>query len=188
MTGLPMLWWFIGAWLASGTVLPAFLLLRWANRWFAASKIGPKGLHALSGAAGFGIGALVLWFVCSLSDSSTAMRDTPSALVVAQASMKPAEAAEAKPVEADVETAAVRLVEADATIQPGIGAFGQGAGDNGRQTGAAVPQALLTAPLHTKLGMRRGLAHAARWPSVGPYITHSSSSGIWLFAPHDGNG
>jgi hypothetical protein len=183
-----MLWWFIGAWLASGTVLPAFFLLRWANRWLAASKIGPKGLHALSGAAGFGIGALVLWFVCSLSDSGVAMRETPSASAVAQASMKPAEAAEAKPVGADIE-AAVRLVEADATIQPGIGAFGQGAGDNdGRETGAVVPQALLTAPLHTKPGIRRGLAHDARGPSVGPYITHSSSRGTWLFAPHDGNG
>jgi hypothetical protein len=165
------------------------LLLRWANRWFAASKIGPKGLHALSGAAGFGIGALALWFVCSLSDPSIARRDTPSASVVAQASMKLAEAADAKPVGADIEAAAVRLVEADATIQPGIGAFGQGAGDNdGRQTGAAVPQALPTVPLHTKLGMRRGLAHGGRWPSVGPYITHSSSGGTWLFAPHDGNG
>jgi hypothetical protein len=181
-----MLWWFIGAWLASGTVLPALLLLRWANRWLATSKIGPKGSHALSGAAGFGIGALVLWFVCSLSDSSIAMRDTPSASTVAQASTKPTERAEAKPVDADIEASAVRLVEADAAIQPRIGAFGQSAGDNGHQTDAAVPQALLTAPLHTKLGMRRGLAHDARWPSVGPYITHSSSSGTWLFTPHDG--
>ena len=75
-----MLWWFIGFWLASGAVLPAFLLLRMVHRWLAASTIGPLGLHVLSGLVGIGIGALILWFVCSFSDSSIAMRDTPSAL------------------------------------------------------------------------------------------------------------
>jgi hypothetical protein len=39
----------IGVWLASGALLPAFFLIRLTYRWLAASKIGPKGLHALSG-------------------------------------------------------------------------------------------------------------------------------------------
>jgi hypothetical protein len=177
-----MLWWFIGAWLARGTVLPAFLLLRMAYRWLAAVKISPKGLHALSGLVGFGIGVLVLWFVCSFRDSSIAMRATSSA--VAQAPMTHSEVAEAK----DIEAGAVRLAEADATIQPGSDALGQSAGANGgHQTDAAVPQALLAAPPH--LGMKRGLTHrAAHRLSVGPYITHSSSSGVWLFAPNGNEG
>ena len=53
---------------ASGAVLPAFLLLRMAYRWLAAPKIGPQGLHLLSGLVGIGIGALILWLVCSFSD------------------------------------------------------------------------------------------------------------------------
>jgi hypothetical protein len=76
-----MLWWFIGFWLASGALLPAFLLLRMAYRWLAAPKLGPKGLHVLSGLVGIGLGAMILWIVCSFSDSSIAMRDTPSAFV-----------------------------------------------------------------------------------------------------------
>jgi hypothetical protein len=177
-----MLWWLIGAWLASGTLLPAFLLLRMGYRWLAAVKISPKGLHALSGLVGFGIGVLVLWFVCSFRDSSIAMRAMPSASAVAQTPMTHPEVAEAKPAEADIEAGAVRLAEADATIQPGSDALGQSAGDN-----AAVPQALLAAPPH--LGMKRGLTHrAAHRLSVGPYITRSSSSGIWLFAPNGNEG
>jgi hypothetical protein len=181
-----MLWWLIGAWLASGTLLPVFLLLRMAYRWFAAVKISPKGLHALSGLVGFGIGVLVLWFVCSFRDSSIAMHATSSASAVAQPPMT--HSAEANPAEADIEEGAVRLAEADATIRPGIGAFGQSAGDNGgHQTDAAVPQVLLAAPPH--LGMKRGLTHrAAHRLSVGPYITHSSSSGVWLFAPNGNEG
>jgi hypothetical protein len=94
--------------------------------------------------------------------------------------MTHSEVAEAKPAEADIETGAVRLAEADA--------LGQSAGDNSsHQTDAAVPQALLAAPPH--LGMKRGLTHrAAHRLSVGPYITHSSSSGVWLFAPNGNEG
>jgi hypothetical protein len=82
-----MLWWIIGVWLASGAVLPVFWLLSMAYRWLASSKIGPKGLCALSGLVGTGVGALILAFVCSVSDSIITTRDMPSASAVAQAPM-----------------------------------------------------------------------------------------------------
>jgi hypothetical protein len=181
-----MLWWFIGAWLASGTVLPAFLLLRMAYRGLAAAKVGPKGLHVLSGLVGVGIGALILWFVCSFSDSSTAMRDTPSASVAQTIDLLPSVTLSLSPAQFSAAQAGPPLLgeaEQVASIQPGIGAFGQSIGD------AAVPQAPLTAPLHPKPGIKRRLAHRyASGPTVGPYITHSSSSGLWLFAPNGNEG
>jgi hypothetical protein len=84
---LLMLWWFIGAWLASGAVLPAFWLVGMAYRWLASAKISPKGLCALSGLVGTGIGALILLFVCSFSDSIITMRDVSSTSAVIQAPM-----------------------------------------------------------------------------------------------------
>ena len=104
----------------------------------------------------------------------------------------------AKPVEADIHIEAgaarrgllPRLGEADASIQPAIDDIGQSTGDDAsHQTDAAVPQALLTAPLHPKLAMKRDLAHRdTRGPSVGPYVTRSSSRGLWLFAPNGNEG
>jgi hypothetical protein len=82
-----------------------------------------------------------------------------------------------------------------APIQPGIGDVGQRAGDGvGRPTDAVVPQAsvlaaLLTAALHPKLDVKRGTPHLdARGPSVRPYVTRSSSRGIWLFTPNGNEG
>jgi hypothetical protein len=177
-----MLWWFIGVWLASGAVLPAFLLLRMAYRWLAASKIGPKGLHVLSGLVG--IGALILWIVCSFSDSSTAMRDTPSAFVIAQPPMTlspaPFSAAQAEPL-------LLSKAGQGASIPPRIDDMAQGVGgDASRQTDAAAPP---TAPLHRKLAVERSAAHrSTHGPPVQSYVTRSSSRGTWLFAPHEGNG
>jgi hypothetical protein len=185
-----MLWWFIGAWLASGTVLPAFLLFRMAYRGLAAAKVGPKGLHFLSGLVGVGLGALILWFVCSFSDSSTAMRDTPSASAVAQTiDLPPSVNLSLSPAQFSAAQAGPPLrgeAEQVGSIQPGIGAFGQSAGDD---ADTVVSQALLTAPLHPKPGIKRRLAHRyASGSTVGPYITHSSSRGLWLFAPNGNEG
>ena len=180
-----MLWWFVGVWLASGAVLPAFFLLRMAHRWLAASKIDPKGLHALSGLVGFGIGVLILWSVCSFSDSGIAMRGTPSASVVAQ----PIELSPAQFSAAQAGPPLLGEAYQVALIQPRIGAFGRSAGnDASPQADTAVPQARPIAQLHAQL-VKHGLVHRdARGPSVGPYITHSSSSGVWLFAPNGNEG
>jgi len=199
-----MLRWIIGVWLASGAVLPAFWLLSMAYRLLAASKIGPKGLCALSGLVGIGIGALILLFVCSFSDAIITTRDMPSAFAVAQAPMT--HVAEARPIQllpsvtlslSPAQFSAAQAgpplfgeAEHVASILPRIDDVGQSAGDDAsHQTDAAVPQALLTAPLHAKPGMKRGLAHRyAPGPSVGPSIAHSSSSGLWLFAPNGNEG
>ena len=178
-----MLWWFIGFWLASGAVLPAFLLLRMADRWLTTSKIGPKGLHVLSGLVGIGIGAMILWIVCSFSDSSTAMRDTPSAFVLAQPPMTLAIVAAVRPAGPPLLSEAGQI----ASIQPQIDHMAQSAGDDAsRQTDAATPP---TAALHRKLAAERGPAHRnTHGPPVRSYVTWSSSRGTWLFAPHEGNG
>jgi hypothetical protein len=223
-----MLWWLIGAWLASGAVLPVCVAYRWLTS--SAMRTAPPGhrptgtrrtpirrkrLYMLSGLVT--VGALILLFVCSLSNSISIIRDMPPASVAARVPMTHTEVAEvgpirlrasnalspsppqfsAKPAEADSEAGeasrgllAQPLGEADATIQPGTGAFGQSAGnDASHQTYAAVPQVLLTAPLRAKPGMKRGVEHRyASGPSVGPYITHSWSSGLWLFAPNGNEG
>jgi hypothetical protein len=179
--GLQMLWWFIGVWLASGAVLPAFLLLRMVHRRLAASKIGPKGLHVLSGLVGIGIGALILWIVCSFSDSSTAMRDTPAAFVIAQAPLTLAVVAAVRPAGPPLLSGAGQV----ASIRPRIDDMAQGVrGDASRQTDAAAPP---TAPLHRKLAAERGAAHRnTLGPPVRSYVTRSSSRGLWLFAPNEG--
>ena len=219
-----MLWWIIGVWLASGTVLPAFWLLSMVYRWLASLKIGPKGLCVLSGLVGTGVGALILAFVCSFGNSIITMRDMPSASALPRAPMthlvearpiqslvilspSPAQVS-AKPTQADtaIEEGEVRrgllreppsLGEAEqvAPVQPGIGDTGQSARDGAsRPTDAVVPQvsvlaALLTAALHPKLDVKRGTPHRyARGPSVRPYVTRSSSRGIWLFAPNGNEG
>jgi hypothetical protein len=195
-----MLWWFTGVWLASGAMLPAFLLLRMAYRWLAASKIGPRGLHVLSGLVGIGIGALILWIVCSFS---TAMRDTPSAFVIAQPTTTLAVAAAVRPIQllpsvtlslssapfSAAQAGPLLLSEAGqaASIQPRIDDMAQGVGgDASRQTDTAAQP---TAPLHRKLAAESSAAHRnAHGHPVRSYITWSSSRGTWLFAPHEGNG
>ena len=172
-----MLWWFIGIWLASGAVLPVFWLLSMAYRRLASSKIGPKGLCVLSGLVGTGVGALILAFVCSFSNSIITTRDMPSAPAVPQAPMTHlAEARSiqllvtpslaqfsANPAQADtdIQKGEVRggllrepppLGEAEqvAPIQPGIGDTGQSAGDGAsRPTDAVVPQVSVLAALLT---------------------------------------
>jgi hypothetical protein len=72
-----------------------------AYRWLASANIGPKRLHMLSGLAGIGIGALILWIVCSVRDSNIAMRGTPSASVFALAPMTHAVVASERPIESD---------------------------------------------------------------------------------------
>jgi hypothetical protein len=102
----------------------------------------------------------------------------------------------AKPAEADtdIDAGVVRhgllaqpLGEADATIQPGIGAFGQSAGDGAsHQPDATAPP---IAPLHSKLAAERGPGHRnTRGPPVQSYVTRSSSRGVWLFAPNGNEG
>jgi hypothetical protein len=165
-----MLRWIIGVWLASGAVLPAFWLLSMAHRWLASSKFGSKGLCVFSGLVGIGIGALILLFVCSFSDSIITMRGVPSAAAVAQAPMthlaearpiqllvtlspSPAQFS-AKPTQADTdiekgevgggllrEPPSLGEAEQVAPIQPGIGDMEQSDRDDAsRQTDAVVPQ------------------------------------------------
>ena len=193
-----MLWWFIGFWLASGAVLPAFLLLRMAYRWLAAPKIGPQGLRLLSGLVGTGIGALILWLVCSFSGT-----DTPSPSVVAGAPLTHAVVAAARPIQllpavtlslspapfSPAQAGPPLLSEAGqvASVQPRIDDMGQSAGGDAiRQPEAAAPP---TAPLHRKLAAERGAAHPyTHGPPVRAYITSSSSRGLWLFAPNGNEG
>jgi hypothetical protein len=211
-----MLWWLIGLWLAGGAVLPAFWLLSMAYRWLASLNIGPKGLHMLSGLAGIGIGALILWFVCLFSDSNIAMRDTPSASAVALASMTHPVVASERLTQlpplgtlslsstqfsaaqfSAAQTGPPSLGEAEqvTSIQPGIGDVIQCAGgDACRQTDGAAPLvsvavALMIAPLHSQPGVKRDPAHRHTYgPSVPPYVIRSSSHGIWLFAPNGNEG
>ena len=82
-----------------------------------------------------------------------------------------------------------------ASIQPRIGDVGQCVGgDACRQTDAAAPLvsvavALMIAPLHSKLAVKRGPAHRhTRGPPVPPYVIRSSSRGIWLFTPNGNEG
>jgi hypothetical protein len=190
--GLPMLWWFIGFWLASGAVLPAFLLLRMAYRWLPAPKLGPMGLHVLSGLVGIGVGAMTLWIVCSFSDSSIAMRDTPSAFVVAGTPLTHAVVAAARPIQL-LPSASLSLSPAPFSAaqagppllseagQPRIDDMAQGVGgDASRQADAAAPP---IAPLHRKLAHRN--THGT---PVRSYTTWSSSRGVWLFGPNGNEG
>jgi hypothetical protein len=173
-----MLWWFIGVWLASGAVLPAFWLLSMACRWLASATIGPKRLCVLSGLVGIGIGALILLFVCSFSDSITTTHDMPSAFAVAQAPLT--RVVEASPIPLRI------------TLSPSPA---QSARDGAsHQTDkvvpqAAIPAALLTVALHPKLDAKPSTRHRhALEPPVLPYVTRSSSRGIWLFAPNGNEG
>ena len=206
-----MLWWFIGIWLAIGAVLPVFWLLSMAYRRLASSKIGPKGLCVLSGLVGAGVGALILAFVCSFSNSIITTRDMPSASAVAQAPMT--SGAEAKPIHllilatvspsraqfsakpAQAEPPLFGEAEQVASIRPRIDDVGESANDDAsRQTDAAtslVPAAgaLLTAPVYPKVpSAGRGSAHRRTHGSpVRPYVTQLSH-GTWLFQPYQGNG
>jgi len=220
---LRMLWWFIGVWLASGAVLPAFWLLGMGYRWLASSTIDPKWPYVLSGLVGIGVSALIMLFVCPFSDSIIQTRDMPSASAVAQETMT--HVAEASPIQllvtlppspaqfsakptqgdTDIEEEEVlrglpgehpSLGEAEqvAPIQPGIGDIGQSAGDSAiHPTDAVAPQGavlapLLTVVLHPKLDAKPSMPHRhVIGPPVRPYVTRSSSRGIWLFAPNNGN-
>lgn len=170
-----MLWRFIGVWLASGAVLPAFVLLTMAYR--AASKIGSKGLCVLSGLVGIGVGALILLDVCSFSDLIITTRDMLSGPAVARAPMT--HLAEARPIPLLI------------TLSPSPA---QNAGDGAsRQTDAVMPQAsvptaLPTAALHPQLDAKPSALHRhAHGPPVRSYVTRPSSRGVWLFGPN-GNG
>jgi hypothetical protein len=204
MTKVPlMLWWFIGVWLASGAVLPAFWLLSMTHR--AALKIiGPKGLYGLSGLVS--VVALILLFVFPFRASDITVRDMPSTSAVAQTPTTYEAVAEARPIQVLISATlspsqlSVKLAQTDppsfgdaeqvVSVQPRFDDVGESADDASRQTDAAVPQvpaagALLTAPAYPKApSAGRDPAHRrARGPLVRPYVTQLSH-GTWLFPPN----
>ena len=140
-----MLWWIMGFWLASGAVIPVLWLLSMASRRVfvrnieaeqrrAATpasdaaqlqghhpdgmRVAPShiGQYVLSGLAT--LGALILLFVSSFSDSSVTMRDLPSAAAVAHAPVAPAAVAETRPLQSPASAALSPAAQLSAAPAP----------------------------------------------------------------------
>jgi hypothetical protein len=192
-----MLWWLIGAWIASGLLIPVLWLLSMAGRralirssndvktpeasaTFLDSKPatlhrGQMGRFLLSGLAG--AGAVILLIIGSFSDPITTMGDLYSALTDAHAPvLQPA--GTPAPVEVAL---AVDHDEAESSRQ-----------DLARQAAVAKPQSppawtlaavsAVTPPATPERLDKRGLHHGRR-VSVGAYVTQSHR-GTWLFPPN----
>jgi hypothetical protein len=191
-----MLCWLIGAWVASGLLIPVLWLLSMAGRSalirssddmqapgasapFLDSKPailnrGRMGRFLLSGLAG--AGAVILLIIGSFSDPITTMGDLYSALADTHAPVSQPAATPA-PVEVAL---AVDHDEAETSRQ-----------DPTRQSAVANPQSppawtltampAVTPPANPERPGKRGLHRGRRGP-VGAYVTQSHR-GTWLFPP-----
>ena len=192
-----MLWWLIGAWVASGLLIPVLWLLSMAGRRTlirssndvqapgasaplldskpATLNRGQMGRFLLSGLAG--AGAVILLFIGSFGDPITTMGDLYSAFADAHTPvLQPA-----------VPRAPVEVVLAVDHDEAENGRHDRAApGGHSDATGPACVDACghvsRYAPGHPERPGKRGWHHGRRGP-VGAYVTQSHR-GTWLFPPN----
>ena len=194
---IAMLWWLIGAWVASGLLIPVLWLLSIAGRraltrpsnhvqapGASARLLDSKqatlnsnriGRFLLSGLAG--AGAVILLFVGSFGDPITAIGELYSAFADSHTPVS-------QPAVARAPLEAVLAVDQDEAEN--------GRQDRARQPAVAVPQgppswtlaamSTATPPASPDRPGKRGRHHGRRGP-VGAYVTQSHR-GTWLFPPN----
>jgi hypothetical protein len=195
-----MLWWLIGAWLASGLAIPILWLLSLAGRRVfakspkdvpairapapprsskrAAGSRGHKGRPLLSGLTG--IGALILLFFGSLSDPITTMGNWLSAFAVAEAPVSQP-AMTPSPVEADL--APVNPPDRSGEETVGHGLAGQDIAVSEIQSASALTAtSAVPPPAYAERPTKHVSQHGRRGP-VSAFVAQSNS-GTWLFPPN----
>lgn len=201
-----MLWWLIGAWVASGPLIPVLWLLSMAcrnvlvrpsndkqaaraptppsNSKRAIPNRGHMGRFLLSGLAW--VGAVILLFISSLNDPITTMGSLYSDFAHAPA---PVLQPTVTPSPIEVELAAVKPADREEE-----GTVGH---DLARKAVLAAPQippvwalraalSAVTPPAYPERPSKRGWQHGRRGP-ISAYVAQSHR-GTWLFPPNPNAG
>ena len=202
-----MLWWLIGAWVASGLLVPALWLLSMAGHGVfvrSSHKIqaeaaapsscpsskrtswnhGRLGRFLLCGFVG--VGALILLFIGSFSDPISTTGNLYLAFTGAQ-----------DPVSQAAVTPAPVREELVAAKQPDLDQTGAVGHDRARETDLVTPQippvwalkaalSAVTSPAHLDRPSRRGWQYDRHGP-VGAFVARSRR-GTWLFPPNASGG
>jgi hypothetical protein len=185
-----MLWWFIGAWVASGLLVPALWLLSVAGRRvFVRSSIdmqatevplpppnskratanrGHMGRYLLSGITV--VGAVILLLIASFSDPVAAIENLRSIFALAEV-----------PVSQPAVTTSPIEVKLAANV-PFRAEEENGRDDFAGQAHAVQEPPAATHPAYPVRSIKR-VEHHGRQGRVDAYVVHSSR-GTWLFPPN----
>jgi hypothetical protein len=193
-----MLWWFIGAWVASGLLIPVLWLLSMAGRWVfvrpsidmqatevpvpppnrkrATASRGHMGRYLLSGIAV--VGAVILLLIASFSDPVAAIENLRSIFALAEVPVSQP-AVTTSPIEVKL-AVNVPFRDEEENGRDDFARHADAVQDLPAWTAKAMSVA--TPPAYPVRSVKR-VEHHGRQGRVDAYVAQSSR-GTWLFPPN----